>query len=174
MTLFLAQVVDPVSGGAGWVGAGLLGAVLAWLLLKHLPDKDKQIQTMVEGKDLQIKTLMEVKDKQITDMLAVKNEQLKVQLSSHDLQLKTLLSTQEGLINRLHQENKDQLEKIIKHCKDEQSLTGELLQKDLNNLGEAIDDLGETMKALLDKMDGHPRPGKRPRPGDPPFDTTRT
>lgn len=43
-----AQVTDPISGGAGWVGAGLLGLVLAWLLLKHLPDKDKQINNLVE------------------------------------------------------------------------------------------------------------------------------
>ena len=38
----LAQSTDPISGGAGWVGAGLLGLVLGWLLLKHLPDKDRQ------------------------------------------------------------------------------------------------------------------------------------
>lgn len=44
MMAILAQsaTVDPISGGAGWVGAGLLGAVLAWLLLRHLPEKDKQ------------------------------------------------------------------------------------------------------------------------------------
>lgn len=35
----LAQVTDAdsLSGGAGWVGAGLLGVVMAWLLFKHLP-----------------------------------------------------------------------------------------------------------------------------------------
>lgn len=39
---------DPLSGGAGWAGAGLLGLVLAWLLLKYLPDKDRQMTTLVE------------------------------------------------------------------------------------------------------------------------------
>lgn len=42
--MLLAQGVDPLSGGAGWVGAGLLGAVLAWLLLKYLPDERKYSQ----------------------------------------------------------------------------------------------------------------------------------
>lgn len=44
--LFLAQA-DSLTGGAGWVGAGLLGLVLAWLLLKHLPAKDAQIEGII-------------------------------------------------------------------------------------------------------------------------------
>jgi hypothetical protein len=43
MLALVAQVADPISGGAGWVGAGLLGCVLGWLLFVHLPAKDKQI-----------------------------------------------------------------------------------------------------------------------------------
>jgi len=45
--LVLAQVTDPISGGAGWVGAGLLGLVLGWLLLIHIPNKDKQITNLI-------------------------------------------------------------------------------------------------------------------------------
>lgn len=44
----LAQNADPLSGGAGWIGAGLLGLVLSWLLLKHLPEKDKMILGIIE------------------------------------------------------------------------------------------------------------------------------
>ncbi len=47
LVILLAQV-DPVSGGAGWVGAGLLGLVLSWLLLKHLPDVDKKFDKLLE------------------------------------------------------------------------------------------------------------------------------
>ncbi len=39
---------ETISGGAGWVGAGLLGVVLWWLLFKHIPDKDKQIGEMLK------------------------------------------------------------------------------------------------------------------------------
>lgn len=53
----LAQMADPISGGAGWIGAGLLGVVLAWLLLLHLPAKDKQLKEMIEGRDALAKDL---------------------------------------------------------------------------------------------------------------------
>jgi hypothetical protein len=43
--------VDSLSGGAGWVGAGLLGLVLGWLLLKHLPEKDAQIERLIARAD---------------------------------------------------------------------------------------------------------------------------
>lgn len=55
LLVYAQASVDPISGGAGWAGAGLLGAVLAWLLLVHLPGKDKQLQGFVEAKDAQIR-----------------------------------------------------------------------------------------------------------------------
>ena len=48
-TVILAQT-DALSGGSGWAGASLLGAVLAWLLFKHLPAKDQQIFDMIESR----------------------------------------------------------------------------------------------------------------------------
>ena len=51
MILLAAEVTDPLSGGAGWIGAGLLGLVLAWLMLKHLPAKDEQIERLIRQKD---------------------------------------------------------------------------------------------------------------------------
>lgn len=53
--LVFAQSVDPISGGAGWVGAGLLGAVLAWLCFIHLPAKDKQLKDHLTAKDETLK-----------------------------------------------------------------------------------------------------------------------
>lgn len=54
--------VDPLSGGAGWVGAGLLGAVLGWVLGVYIPSKDKQLTTMIETKDKQIETILIARD----------------------------------------------------------------------------------------------------------------
>lgn len=34
--------------GSGWAGAGLLGLVLCWLLFVHLPNKDKQLQQIID------------------------------------------------------------------------------------------------------------------------------
>ena len=50
-TVIFAQTTDSLSGGAGWIGAGLLGAVLSWLMLKHLPDKDKQVYEFIRRQD---------------------------------------------------------------------------------------------------------------------------
>lgn len=49
MDILLAQATDPLSGGAGWMGAGLLGLVLAWLLLKHLPTLMTSHEAHVSG-----------------------------------------------------------------------------------------------------------------------------
>jgi hypothetical protein len=38
--------MNGLGGASGWAGAGLLGLVLAWLLLKHLPLKDEQLERM--------------------------------------------------------------------------------------------------------------------------------
>jgi hypothetical protein len=48
MLTLIAQAADPLSNGGGWFGAGLLGLVLAWLLLKYLPEKDSQLKELVE------------------------------------------------------------------------------------------------------------------------------
>lgn len=47
----LADAIEPLAGQSGWVGAGLLGLVLSWLLLVHLPNKDKQLTTLWESWD---------------------------------------------------------------------------------------------------------------------------
>jgi hypothetical protein len=49
---------DPLSGNTGWIGAGLLGAVLAWLMFVHLPGLQKQLREFVAEKDCQIRELM--------------------------------------------------------------------------------------------------------------------
>lgn len=45
------DVTGEIGSGAGWAGAGLLGLVLGWLLLKHLPEKDAQIERLITRSD---------------------------------------------------------------------------------------------------------------------------
>jgi Tfp pilus assembly protein PilN len=45
--LFAQMAADPLSGGAGWVGAGLLGCCLAWLFFVHIPAKDRQLRDLL-------------------------------------------------------------------------------------------------------------------------------
>ncbi len=62
--MFAEIAAESLSGGGGWAGAGLLGLVLAWLLLKHLPAKDEQMGSLLTKKDAQIAALMEKHDQQ--------------------------------------------------------------------------------------------------------------
>lgn len=67
--LMLSQATDPISGGAGWVGTGLLGSVLAWILFVNIPNKDKQIGKMIEDKDKLVELLV---DKFSTEMASAR------------------------------------------------------------------------------------------------------
>lgn len=62
--MILGQSADALSGGSGWVGAGLLGLVLGWLLLRHLPIKDQQMKDFQAVKDLQLKEQAEAARKE--------------------------------------------------------------------------------------------------------------
>lgn len=44
MLLFAQTGAEAIAGSAGWAGAGLLGLMLAWLLLVHLPAQTKQFR----------------------------------------------------------------------------------------------------------------------------------
>lgn len=57
METIFSQVPDAISGGSGWIGAGLLGSVLGWLLLKHLPAKDAQLEKLISTHNGQIEKL---------------------------------------------------------------------------------------------------------------------
>lgn len=40
------------------MGAGLLGLVLGWLMLVHLPAKDKQMKELIERGDMQVRAVV--------------------------------------------------------------------------------------------------------------------
>ena len=51
MDFLLADAGESLGGTTGWVGTGILGAVLSWLMFIHLPAKDKQLKELLESKD---------------------------------------------------------------------------------------------------------------------------
>lgn len=122
--LLFAQLpsIDPISGGAGWLGAGLLGLLLWWLLLKHLPEKDKQAAI----KDAQIKQLI---DEHVAAM-----ERL------HD----------DCAEERKEQFNyfNDALNRIIERHSKDHELTAKTLRDELESLRTAIVTLGQAVDAL--------------------------
>lgn len=61
----LAQNAAEITGWTGWVAFVANGGVMAWLLLRHLPAKDAQIEKIIATKDGQLAA----KDQQIKDLV---------------------------------------------------------------------------------------------------------
>lgn len=74
----LSQVPSEVGQGAGWVGTGLLGAVLSWLLGVYLPSKDKQLERLLENQDKLIEKLLAAHGKAMEDK-DIRHEKLMVE-----------------------------------------------------------------------------------------------
>lgn len=81
LNLLIANINNPtdvISGGAGWVGSGLFGLVLGWLLFFHLPEDNKKETKSAESKDAFVKDMMaEFKTAlaELTDRFAKINEE---------------------------------------------------------------------------------------------------
>lgn len=111
----LAQT-DAISGGAGWVGAGLLGAVLSWLLLIHLPARDKRdkmkdddTRSWIDAKDAQLaardKMIGEVVStfrQESTEQRVAYQEALSVREAGNDRRNSELLLALKVEFERLH------------------------------------------------------------------------
>jgi hypothetical protein len=88
-------VPDPTAlgGSSGWLGAGLLGLVLAWLLLRHLPAKDQQLSDWMARRDSTMSEMVAHHDMVAADQRKDFKEALGSILAQHDREFTTLLST---------------------------------------------------------------------------------
>lgn len=114
LLMMIAQVpVDPISGGAGWIGAGLLGLVLGWLLLMHLPAKAKESK---EEREAFGKSLTELSNKFTTaldgqsERFNGRAEALRTDFASS---LKIILTSSEKQLERVCQQHETQLERVL-------------------------------------------------------------
>ena len=53
------QPMIDLAGHAGWVGTGLLGAILAWLCWIHLPGQTALMERLIHNKDEQLNLMLE-------------------------------------------------------------------------------------------------------------------
>lgn len=130
--LFAQTATDPISGGAGWIGAGLLGAVLCWLLIIHLPAKDKQLKELVESRDQIIADFVKSKDAAVTTVLV-----------SAESRTTVLLAQKWEMIQALTKDYKESLKDVTKHCELEMSRLAETWQAQMGSVVSAITDLSE-------------------------------
>lgn len=138
LLIFIAQqVADPISGGAGWVGAGLLGLVLGWLLLVHLPAKDKQLKDLLELKDKQFTVMQEAKDKQFSELLEMKDAQLVEQLRN-----------ERTTVQAMGKDYRDGLRDVVKHCEEESARNNAEWRQQMNNIVAAVQDMAEKVDVI--------------------------
>lgn len=106
---------DGLQGGVSLVGTIINGSVLAWLLLVHLPAKDKFI-----------KELWNDKDKAVSD----KDKQLSLVISEKDKQLNLIFEHNMGAIQSIIKEHSESnkhtaavfqasLDRMTEHCREE-------------------------------------------------------
>lgn len=116
--LFAVEAGDVLTGGGGWAASASLGSVLFWLFFKHLPAKDKQMETLIAAKDSQIDKLRVDKDSQIDALLNQKWAAI-----SH------MQTENKEAIQILAKEARLALEALTKHCDLEISRFCDLFEK---------------------------------------------
>ena len=115
----LAQATDPISGGAGWVGAGLLGAILFWLLFKHLPAKDAQLENLMGKHALHvdrlyesINTMQQVHAKERSDQSVKHAEERTQQFARFETIVDKVMTQQDRMIRELIEEMKLEFKEV--------------------------------------------------------------
>lgn len=129
--LLVAQLpTDPLSGGAGWAGAGLLSLVLGWLLLKHLPDKDKHIQGIID-RHAAILDAIATKHEAGVKLLADKHElAMAAAAEKHAKVVEALAAKHEQSVTRVSEQHakvadsmavsfSSSMDRVVEHCKEE-------------------------------------------------------
>ncbi len=140
---------DPISGGAGWVGAGLLGGVLAWLMFVRLPATDRALEKAMNTKDTQIKELADAKDNQIKELIRSNGEQMdRERKARHEIADKAQqITTQTAM----------QFEKAMADIKEQHRIDAEkdrasFMQRDSDRVGRLEDAIKIQTASLISAM----------------------
>src|SRR5258708_1629785 len=153
---FADGVADPISGGAGWGGAGLLGLVLAWLLLVRLPANDKQQEKAAERHDALVEKLATKHASDLVDTASKHAAQVKELNSEHVSRVERMIlnATTEAKDRRI--DYLESLKTVVAHCKEDASRTAEALKAGMDessqvgrNLIEGLEQLRTTMFTLV-------------------------
>lgn len=116
-----------------WVGEivryGILGLVLYWLFLLHLPSKDRQIAEMIA--------------------------QHRAQLKEKDEQITAIIDRFDNSMSHTRTEYKVSLDTVIKYNQDAQNSFGKVMQLELDAIGKSLEAL-TIMVAELRALSGPP------------------
>jgi hypothetical protein len=90
--------VPEVSNHAGWVGAGLLGAVLAWLCWIRIPAEDAKTERLMKSKD---------------ENMTAKDAQIERLIKSSDERISIMMEHQKGSIIAMSGDHREQMKAAI-------------------------------------------------------------
>lgn len=145
----LAQASDPLSGGAGWVGAGLLGLVLAWMFFIHIPATNKQFSTYIENKD-----------KQITDLIASRDAMVR-ELTHNFRDAMAAAALASAVQDKERRDDyKSSLATVVAHCEKETGQISQAIRKDLGDLVGLV----VALRSLMEEVQKTIRQSKAPAP----------
>jgi hypothetical protein len=137
-------VIETFPGAPAWVGTGLLGGVLGWLLFVHLPSKDKQISSLIADRD----RAMQEKDER------------------HDVHTRAITdqfnTTMAAIVVRYTEAERDRrgdfqasLTMIVNHCEKETSQTGAAIRKNLEGFGQLMEEVRDELRRF--RGEGRPK-----------------
>lgn len=121
-TILAQAPPDPIGGGAGWLGAGLLGSVLAWLLLVYLPAQWKQFKELLNEQAIERE---KDREERAASHRIMQEEREKDRVSRHELVnnfQRALSDTYMGHDKEREQDRKEwsaALDKVLMHCQRE-------------------------------------------------------
>lgn len=148
----VAQDGNAITGGAGWVGAGLLGLVLSWLLMVRMPawdklmdTKDKQIQTLIETRDKLFEKIADGHSKQLEAITVACDERMQLMAKNHDEAFALAEKDRRTDFQAT-------LERIVTHCQRESDLMKKMLERDLAESNAAVIDLRRVMEELREQF----------------------
>lgn len=121
-TLLAQSPVTDIPAISGWGAFGLSGAILFWLLYKHLPDKDKQMKELIDAAAKAQVDLQDRHDKRSADQLAAFN-----------------LHARE-----VREDYKQSLSQVLAHCEVELQGVMAIMHKDMDALRSAIELLAQS------------------------------
>lgn len=109
--VILAQIIaEDAIGMSGWPSFGIAGLVLGWLLLRHLPAKDQQIERIMETHSKRISD----KDEQIAKMVETHSAIVKDLSSLNEKRTEAIISNGHEALSEQRSEFKSMIASIVK------------------------------------------------------------
>jgi hypothetical protein len=137
-------VIETFPGAPAWVGTGLLGGVLGWLLFVHLPAKDKQISALIADRDKAISEQAQRHDAHTRDITDRFNEAMSgivVRYTEQERERRT--------------DYREALAVVVNHCERETAQTGAIIKKNLDNFSALMQEVRDELRRF--RGEGRPQ-----------------